>query len=192
MSSWRLFVGLFGKGPLAPVNISVGSEIGTVKIVGTSGQCFSLKPFRALIGDSIPIRIRQFPDAGRCRNVERSVVPERSFGKHHLVGEDHAFVETSIAIGIFQTDDPMRPLDQLFINFVIGPRGICHVEATLFIEIGGNRAIHERRCRHKFDFKPIREGKSMSIQIDFTRQQVRGGQGENGQANAGCLAGFFE
>ena len=114
-------IGLLREGALAPVNPAVGSEVRPVQVVGAAGQRLALEPFDTLVRDAVAVGVGQLPDARRRSDVERSGVPHRTFGEHHLVGEDRALVEPAVAIRVFQPKDPVRLLRSCFSTWSLEP-----------------------------------------------------------------------
>ena len=55
-------VRLFGKGTFAPIDPAVEAEIGSVQIIGATGQRFGIEPDFALIGEAVVIGVSQLPD----------------------------------------------------------------------------------------------------------------------------------
>ena len=104
-----------------------------MQIIRAARQCLALMPLDPHVRDAIIVCVRQFPNAGWRGNVQRTVIPQATLGKHNLVREDSRFVESSIAIRVFQAHDPMRFLLELLVGFVIRPRRIRHIQPPLFI-----------------------------------------------------------
>ena len=84
---------------LAPVNPSVTAEVRPVQVVGTAGER-GLEPLLTLVGHAVAVGIAQPPDARRCGDVERAVMPQRPLGKHHLVSEHDGVLEPTVAVAI--------------------------------------------------------------------------------------------
>ena len=64
--SVRLWVGLFGKGTLAPVDPAISAEIRAMEIIGTPRQRLAVMPDLTLIANAVVIGIGEFPDDWRC------------------------------------------------------------------------------------------------------------------------------
>ena len=60
------------------------------------------------VGNTVIVRVGEAPDAWRFSHVEGSIVPEGAVGDEQLVGEDGAFIEFPVAIGILQHSDEVR------------------------------------------------------------------------------------
>ena len=101
-------VGLLGERALGPVDPAVGTEIGSVQIVGAAGERLRPGTIPRAVGDAVAVGVGQLPDARRRRDIQRSVEPHRAFRQHHLVGEDDARVEAAVAVRVFEPDDAVR------------------------------------------------------------------------------------
>jgi hypothetical protein len=156
------------KGTLGPVNPARRTQVGTVQIVGTSSQGATNEPLCPPIGHPVAISVLELPNAGRSRAVDRAVVPEQSFGKHHLVREHDALVVDAISIDIRQADNPVRPLRQLLLDLVIHAGRVCDVEMPGFVAIGHDRPVDERRSGHQFDLESRRQGEGVLANLDDT------------------------
>ena len=174
----RPLVGLLGERPLAPVDPAVGPEIRAMQVVGAAGERLALEPLDSLVGHAVAVGIRQLPDARRRGDVERAAVPHRSFGEHHLVGEDGLLVEFSVAVGVFQPDNPMRLLRKLLLDVVVGAGGIGDIEPALVVERGGDRSVDERRPGDPLDRKSVGKHEHAAVELDLARMA---GAGESRQ-----------
>ena len=56
---------LLGERAFAPVDPSVGAEIGAMDVVGAAGEGAGGEPFFLLFGDAGAVDLGEFPDAGR-------------------------------------------------------------------------------------------------------------------------------
>ena len=151
----RPFVGLLGEGALGPVDPTVRSQVGTMEIVGATGEGLALEPLLPPVGDSVAVGIGQLPDAGRRRHVERAVEPEGALGNHHAVGERRAPVETAVSVRIFQALDAVRFLLQLLLDRVVGSGRLGYVEPALLVEVDGYGAFHQRRPGGELHLEPL-------------------------------------
>ena len=179
----RPFVGLLGEGSLGPVDPTVQSQVGTMKIVGATGEGLAREPLLPPVGDAVAIGIRQLPDAGRRRHVERAVEPEGALGNHHAVGERRAPVETSVSVRVFQALDAVRFLLQLLLHRVVGTGGLGHVEPSLLVEIDGNGTFHQRRPGDELHLEPFghRQQGVIGRVVDPDEQVQQSGNGKQEQ-----------
>ncbi len=92
----------------APIDPAVEAEVRAVQIVGATGHCAGIDPFLAFVGDAIAIGVGEFQNRRHRGDVERTVQPQRAFGKWQLVGERHGAVEHAVAVGVFQAHDAVR------------------------------------------------------------------------------------
>src|SRR5690606_39491663 len=55
-------------------------------------------PFLATVRDTVSIRVRELPDAGRARDIDGTVVPQAALGEHDPLGEHGGPVEAAVAV----------------------------------------------------------------------------------------------
>ena len=170
----RPLVGLFGERPLAPVDPAVGPEIGPVQVVGAAGERLALEPLLAAVGHAVAVGIGQLPDARRRRDVERAREPQRSLGKHHLVGEDGPLVEPAVAVAILEPEDPVRLVLELHGRLVVRARRLGDVEPALLVEVGHDRPVDERRPGGELDGEAVGEGERVAVERDLARLGIPG------------------
>ncbi len=127
-------VSLFRKCTFAPINPSIRPEIRPVQIIGATGKRLAFVPFFADIRNPVAVGVGEFPDARRRGDVERTVMPKTAFREHHFVRENHVFIEFAIPIGVFEADDAMRFVFELFFRFVVRTGRIGEVQPALFIK----------------------------------------------------------
>src|SRR5437660_4589255 len=151
------FVGLFCESAFAPVNPAIGTEVRTVNIVGATAQRLALKPFAAAIGNTVAVRIFELPDGRRRAAIDSAVEPKKTFGKHHMIGENDALVEPAIAMTVLETKDAVGFLLKLFFDLVIAPGGVSYVKAATVIEVGRDWPVYERRARDFLERKALRQ-----------------------------------
>ena len=151
---------LFFECPLAPVEPAIGSQVGPVHVVAAMMQGLAVMPYFSLVSLAIPIRVGQLPDVRWCADVERPVVPQRSFRKHHPVGKHDALVKPSISIRVFQPHNAVRPRLQLNLRKVVRAAGVGDIQPALLVEISTDRTINERRSGDALDFHVVRKCKA--------------------------------
>ncbi len=170
------FVSLLRERSFTPVDPAVWPEIGPMQIVRTARECLALEPFDSLVGHAGALGVGQLPDARRRGHVQGSLVPHRSFGKHHLVGKHPGLVKLAIALGAFQANDAMRLLLELFGHLFVGAGGVGDIQPTLLVEIGRDGPIHQRRPRYQFDLEAHRQRERVPVELnlmDFCRRLLR-------------------
>ena len=148
-------VGLFSKCALRPIDPSVEPQIGSVQVIGTVGQGFRIEPLHTLVRHSVAIGVGQLPDAGRCRHIDRAIVPEYALREHHLVGEHGPPVVPPIAIDVLQAKNAVRALSELLLNRVIRSRRLGHVQAALVVHVHDHRALDQRWPGRQLNFKAL-------------------------------------
>ena len=164
---------LLGKRSLGPVNPAVRAEIRAVQIVRAACQGLPLEPLAALVGHAVAFGVGQLPNTGRRGDIDRAGVPHRPFREHHLVGEDGALVEFAVAVGVFQSQNPVRSFLELLLHILIRTGRIGDVEPPLFIEVRGDRPIHQRRPGGQLDLEAGRQREGVAIQFDLLRFRRR-------------------
>src|SRR5205823_10723246 len=85
--------------------IAVRAEIRAVDVIGATGQRATFEPFFPLVRHAVSVRVGELPDARRPGDVNRTFIPEAALREHHLVRVFDRFVESSVAIAVFDTDD---------------------------------------------------------------------------------------
>ncbi len=81
-------------------------------------------------------------------------MPDDTLGRGHLVREDVALVEPSIAIGILEPRDAVRRVLGQVVSRWIVAGGIGHVEAAAIVEAGEHRVRDQRRPGDALDDDP--------------------------------------
>ncbi len=117
-----------------------------MQVVGAAGQGLALEPLERWSATPSPSVSVSFQRLGGG-DIEGTVVPERPFREHHPVGEYGPLVVPTVAVTVFEPQDPVRPIDHLLDDRVVGAGRVGDVEPAFFIEVGGDRAIDQRGRR---------------------------------------------
>lgn len=171
-----------GEGALGPIEEAVGAEVGAMDIIGAAGEHFTAVPFLASIGFTVAIGVGEFPDGRWTGDIDGAVMPEASLGEHDVVGEDGGAVEAAIAVGIFQAEDAVVWVVELFRGGAIGAGGIGDVEATLGIEAAGDGTWDEVGAGGQFDDQGSGEGEGVRAEGLGVGRGGFGGGGAGGEA----------
>ena len=94
-------------------------------------------------------------------------MPEHAFGEHHLIGENDALVEVTIAICVIQTKNAMRTLLQLDLDFLVRSARIGDVEPPPLVKVAAYRAVNHWRSGYLFDRKPRGQRERMPVEFEL-------------------------
>ena len=140
-----------------------------MQVVGAAGERLAREPLDSLVGHAVAVGVGQFPDGGRRGDIERAVVPHRSLGEHHLVGEDGPLVEFSVAVAVFQPDDPVGFFRELLLDVVVGAGGVGDIQTSLVVERGRDRAVDQRWPRDPLDRESLGNRERPAVELDLAR-----------------------
>ena len=140
-----------------------------MQVVGAAGERLAREPLDPLVGHAVAVGIGQLPDGGRRGDVERAGVPHRPLGEHHLVGEDGLLVEFSVAVAVFQPDDPVGLFRELLLDVVVGAGRVGDIETPLVVERGGDRPVDQRRSRDPLDRESLGNRERPAVELDLAR-----------------------
>ena len=122
-----------------------------VDVGGIAGVVEAGDDHLALVSDAVVVGVGELPDAGRRADVEAAIQPARALREGHLVGEDRAFVEGAVLVGVFEHEDAIgRILFELFL-VPIHAGGIADEQASLVIKAAHDRMRDERRRGSNFE-----------------------------------------
>ena len=178
-------MGLLGKRAFGPIKIAVRAEIRAVDVIGATGQRATFEPFFPLVRHAVSVRVGELPDARRPGDVNRTFIPEAALREHHLVRVFDRFVESSVAIAVFETDDAMRWVGQLLVRFLVRAGRIRDIEPALVVEAGADGSIHQRRPGDQFHFEAVRHGEGLGREFEFTRVSERNNQEDRERRSRG-------
>jgi len=139
----RQVVGLFRKGPFAPVEQAIGARVGTVQVVGASRERLPIEPDRPFLRGTVAIAIVELQNLRRHGNIDRTLMPEHAFWKAKAFRKDHAAVENPIAIRVLQPQQPVRSLRPLHFRRLIRTRDLCHIKPSAVVEARLHWTLHE-------------------------------------------------
>src|SRR5439155_16027290 len=131
------------------------------------GESFALEPLAALVGDAVTIAVRELPDAWRRGHVQGARRPHHAFRKHHAIGEHRSAVEAASAVAVFEAQNAMRLLLQLYVHFIVGPGGIRDIEPFLGVKVRDDRPVDEWRSGDELDLETHGQRKGVTIQLDL-------------------------
>ena len=83
-----------------------------------------------------------------------------------LVGEDGRLVEMAVAVGVFQPDDAVRLLGELLLDRVVGAGRIGDVEPALFVEVGDDGPIDQRRPGDQLDLEADGQREGVAVELE--------------------------
>ncbi len=158
-------VRLFGKRPFAPVDPTIGSAERAVDVVGAAGERLALEPLFALVGHAVAVGVGEFPDAGGRADKERAIEPHQALGQHQLVGVDGALVIDAVVVGIFQADDAVGLVDDLFGDRIIRAGRLGHVQSAAVVEVGHDRPLDQRRPGGQFERESVGQRERVAAEL---------------------------
>ena len=158
-------VSLFFEGTLAPVNPAIGSDVGTMQVIGTAIQGLAVEPDLAFVSHPVVIGVRQLPDLWRCTDVDRPLMPGAAFREHHAIRKHDALVEDPVAIDVFQPEDAVRLVLQLDLDRIVGTAGVSNIEPAAVIKVGADRAANKWRSGDWLDCETIRDRERVAAKL---------------------------
>src|SRR5438094_61889 len=103
------------------------------------------------------------PPPGCCKNV---VVKMRSPPEVNTTSTGLS-VPPASAVAVFEAQNAMRLLLQLYVHFIIGPGGIRDIESSLGIKVRDDRPVDEWRSGDELDLETHGQRKSVTVQLDL-------------------------
>ena len=170
-------VGLLGGGSLAPVDAAIAAEVGAVEIVGTGGECFAVEPDLARFSDAVVVGVGELPDCRRGGDVERAPVPERALRHHQSIGILRPGVEDAVAVGVFESEDPVAGFFRLFDDGDVRAARFGDVEPALLVEVDRHRSLNQRHRGGDLHCETVWDGDRAAGNLEFSGVARRGGSG---------------
>jgi hypothetical protein len=118
---------------------------GAVDVGGVAGVVEAADDHLALVGDAVVVGVGEFPDARRRADVEAAVQPARALREGHLVGEDGAFVEGAVVVGVFEHEDAVGRILLKLLLVPVHANAIADEEAAFVIQAAHDGMRDERR-----------------------------------------------
>ena len=160
-----------------------------MQVVGAAGERLAREPLDPLVGHAVAVGVGQLPDGGRRGDVERAAVPHRPLGEHHLVGEDGLLVEFAVAVAVFEPDDPVGLLRELFLDVVVGAGRVGDIKTPFVVKRGGDRAVDERRPGDPLDRESLGNRERPAVELDLARL-ARGREQGRDDRESGEVPGY--
>ena len=130
---------------MTPVEPAVGMQEGAMHVSGIAGVVEAADDHLTLLCDAVVVAVSELPQSGRRADVEAAVQPARALRKGHLVGEDGAFVEDAVLVGVFEHENAVRRIRFELRLVPVHAHAIADEHTPTVIEAAHDRMRDERR-----------------------------------------------